>query len=195
MKKVNNFRKYWSEHYSIQELGYHTIKGKVYTIEVSIRHHNHSMVHFDDEWDRIKKLALRQQFYPIPLHKDNGNGTGIQLIRRDAFSGSSTRLLEVYELVKQQYWTVQGDVNCTDILYELKGLSTAVKTILMGFEDMKSHLQPALRKELFDNFAVLHMVIDYQLRLSSLLSKVQVEERVDREIHEKIQAIHAVCPY
>lgn len=190
MKKVDNLRKFWSEHYSCTTVGYKKRKRKVYEVEVTIQHKDDSVVDLYVEWDQIKKLAKRQDFYPIPLHPDLGWGAKVLLVRKESLYRIDKRLMMIQEKVKDHYWTLQGDLECMDIMYELRDLTKEVKIILKAIEDMQSDLDEAWKVEFFDDFLVQEMFRNYKYRIADLNNKIMHSEKIDKEIYKENRHIY-----
>lgn len=196
MKKIENVREIWGESYFIHQLTYKTFRNKVHEVRLIIASkQGNPSVEFNEHWDRIKHLASRQDFYPIPIHRDKGRGAGVLLIKKSSIHDIDKRLLAIHESMSSEYWVLQGDINSFMISAEVKALADEVNTVAKSIYTMKSGLDWTLSDFFFSECLTVGKFLDYKNRLETLKDMAMHEEKIKNATYRAIESVYKEYAY
>lgn len=139
-RKTKNTSKMWyQEGYRVVRNRYTQRGSDVLDMRLCITRIDGQKIEFKNEWDAIKKLAQRQEFYVYPMTESNEDEQAqVYLIKRDTMYQLPNNLRTVYKLLSLNYWVIQRDEEMIGYLQALERLHEWAKKMIRIQNTMSS---------------------------------------------------------
>lgn len=187
-QKVKNLWNIWEKE------GYHVTrtltkrKGrKVLEVHLEFCRRDGQPVVFHKEWDVLKRLASRQNFYILPVFQDDQNEINkVALIDKQALLNKHALYTSILTELEKSYWYVQNDLEFRTRKEEAATLRSSVYKMMNEVRQMKSMSALSFTITLFEDYPTYQEWLSYKERLLLFLDGVRHSERISLEIQAKV---------
>lgn len=188
--KVKNLVGMWAEEgYTLRHYEEFMDGSKLAELKIGISRVDKEDVIFLEEWDTLKRLASRQQFFIIPTKPVKEGIAELYLISKDKITQMVNQFLPIKKKLSYSYWGIQGDEEINSLVESTTIMRMALVRVQTDIQRFATMTENHYLSDIFDNPQTLDNWETYKKFVKVWSQKINLSEKISNDLKNDVSLI------
>lgn len=188
--KVKNLVGIWAEEgYTLRHYEEFMDGSKLAELKIGISRVDKEDVIFLEEWDTLKRLASRQQFFIIPIKPVEEGIAELYLISKDKITKMVDKFLPIKKKLSYSYWGIQGDKEIDSLIESTTLMRMTLVRVQTDIRRFATMTENHYLSDIFDNPQTLNNWETHKKFVKAWSQKINLSEKISNDLKNDVSLI------